>query len=161
MIKAILAFAVGVLLAAPAFAGDHASGKSINHGEFLVNYGGCHDCHTPGYSEANGAIDPAMALKGNPVGFRGPWGTTYAMNLRILADGMSEDDWVKFLKTFTARPPMPYYNVHALDEVQMRSLHMYIASLGAAGDPAPNYVPPGQDPITPYLVFAPPVMPKQ
>ncbi len=64
-----------------------------------------------------------------------------------------------YLKTFEARPPMPFYNVHALDEVQMRSLHEYILSLGAPGDPAPDYVPPGQKPKTPYLVFAPAVMP--
>ena len=158
----ILSLAAVLLAAAGTIASAaEPTAPSVDYGKTVSIVGGCHDCHTPGYSEANGAIDPAMALNGNPVGFRGPWGTTYAMNLRILADGMSEDDWVKFLKTFTARPPMPYYNVHALDEVQMRSLHMYIASLGAAGDPAPNYVPPGQDPITPYLVFAPPVMPKQ
>jgi hypothetical protein len=54
---------------------------------------------------------------------------------------------------------MPYYNVHALDEIQMRSLYQYIASLGAPGDPAPDYVPPGQKPKFPYAVFAPPTMP--
>jgi hypothetical protein len=37
---------------------------------------------------------------------------------------------------------------------------MYIASLGPAGDPAPQYVPPGQTPKFPYSVFAPPIMPK-
>jgi hypothetical protein len=54
---------------------------------------------------------------------------------------------------------MPFYNVHAMDEVQMRSLYQYIVALGAPGEPAPDYVPPGQKPKFPYNVFAPPVMP--
>jgi hypothetical protein len=133
---------------------------SVDYGKWVSIVGGCNDCHTAGYNETAGKIDPATALKGTSVGYQGPWGTTYAMNLRLLAANMSEDDWVKFLQTFKARPPMPYYNVNALDEIQMRSLHMYIASLGAPGDPAPDYVPPGQEPKFPYNVFAPPVMPK-
>jgi hypothetical protein len=41
----------------------------------------------------------------------------------------------------------------------MRSLHQYIVSLGEPGDPAPEYVPPGTAPKSPFLVFAPPTMP--
>ena len=29
-----------------------------------------------------------------------------------------------------------------------------------AGEPVPEYVPPGQEPKTPYIVIAPPIMPK-
>src|SRR5690348_17780516 len=55
MIKAILACAVGVLLTLPAFAAKPSvSSKSIKHGEFLVGYGACNDCHTPGWSENAG-----------------------------------------------------------------------------------------------------------
>ena len=139
----------------------YAAGPSVEYGKTVSIIGGCHDCHTADYGQKNGVINPDTALKGNPVGFQGPWGTTYAPNLRLVAAKMSEDDWVKHLQTFTARPPMPYYNVHKLDETQMRSLHMYIASLGAPGDPAPDYVPPGKEPKFPYVVFAPPTMPKQ
>jgi hypothetical protein len=138
-----------------------AADPSIEIGKTVSIIGGCHDCHTVGYNETGGTINPDTALKGNPVGFQGPWGTTYAPNLRIVAAKMNEDDWVKHLRTFTTRPPMPFYNVHALDETQMRSLHMYIASLGVPGDPAPDFVPPGQEPKFPYNVFAPPVMPKK
>jgi hypothetical protein len=161
MFRIILVAAACVLSAATLAMAAEPTAPSADYGKTVSIVGGCNDCHTADYSQMQGVINPETALKGNPVGYQGPWGTTYAMNLRILADGMSEDDWVKFLTTFTARPPMPYYNVHAMDEVQMRSLHMYIASLGAAGDPAPDYVPPGQEPRTPYQVFAPPVMPKQ
>ncbi len=75
---------------------------------------------------------------GNPVGYGGPWGVNYAQNLRLLASNMTEDDWVKFLKTFTAGPPMPLYNVHAMTEAEMRSLYQYIKSLGDVGGPAPD-----------------------
>ena len=67
---------------------------------------------------------------------------------------------MQYLKTFEARPPMPYFNVHAMDESDFRSLYQYIVSLGEPGDAAPEYVPPGQEPKTPYIVIAPPIMPK-
>ena len=160
MLRTILLAAAGMLASVAMAQAAEPAAPSVDYGKWVSIVGGCNDCHTADYSEKAGVINPDTALKGNPVGYQGPWGTTYAMNLRILADGMTEDDWVKFLQTFTARPPMPFYNVRALDEVQMRSLHMYIASLGAPGAPAPDYVPPGGTPKFPYSVFAPPVMPK-
>ena len=65
-----------------------------------------------------------------------------------------------FLQTFQAGPPMPWFNVHAFTEGEMRSLYQYIVSLGEPGEPAPDYLPPGQEPKTPYIVIAPPIMPK-
>ena len=160
MFRMILAAAAILAGGAIAYAAEPAA-PSVEYGKLVSIVGGCNDCHTVGYNESGGKIDPATALKGASLGYQGPWGTTYPANLRLLAANMSEDDWVKYLKTFTARPPMPFYNVQALDDVQMRSLHMYIASLGDPGDPAPDYVPPGQEPKFPYSVFAPPIMPKQ
>ena len=132
---------------------------SVERGLQISIIGGCHDCHTPGYSETEGKIDPVNALIGNPVGFQGPWGTTYAANLRLTINGESEDDFVKFAKTFKAKPPMPYFNVHAMDESDLRSLYLYIGSLGEPGNPAPEALPPGVAPPTPYVVMAPPTMP--
>lgn len=156
MLRTIVVAVLG-LTASIAFADD--SEVSVAKGARVAVIGGCHDCHSVGYGEAGGVIDPATALKGNPVGYQGPWGTTFAPNLRIIATKYSEDDFVKFLTTFEARPPMPWYNLHALDESEMRSLHQYIVSLGEPGDPAPEYVPPGTAPKSPFLVFAPPTMP--
>jgi hypothetical protein len=160
MLRAFILAIAGLAAGSAMTMAAEPAAPSVDYGKWVSIVGGCNDCHTAGYNETAGKIDPATALKGTSVGYQGPWGTTYAMNLRLLAANMSEDDWVKFLQTFKARPPMPYYNVNALDEIQMRSLHMYIASLGAPGDPAPDYVPPGQEPKFPYNVFAPPVMPK-
>jgi hypothetical protein len=138
---------------------SHAQDVSVERGAHIAIIGGCHDCHTAGYAGSNGQIDPEAALKGDAVGFQGPWGTTYPSNLRIVAAGKSEDEWVEYLKTFEARPPMPWFNVHQFAEADMRALHRYILSLGEPGEPAPAFVPPGEKPTTPYVVFAPPIMP--
>jgi mono/diheme cytochrome c family protein len=144
-------------LAAQAAAGD----VSVERGRQVSIIGGCNDCHTAGYNESQGQIDPAKALKGTAIGWMGPWGTTYPANIRLKTKDMSEDDFVQYAKTFTARPPMPYYNVHAMDESDLRSLYRYIKSLGDPGEAMPDYVAPGQEPKTPYYVAAPPTMPKQ
>ena len=47
-----------------------------------------------------------------------------------------------------------------INESDIRSLYQYITSLGDAGDPMPNAVPPGSKPTTPYVVIAPPQMPQ-
>lgn len=151
------AFAAFGLLAGAALADD--AGVSVDNGARIAIIGGCHDCHSVGYSESNGTVDPATALMGSPVGYQGPWGTSYAANLRITASNMSEDEWVDFLKTFKTAPPMPWFNVHAMSETETRSLYQYIKSLGEPGAPAPKDLPPGTAPTTPYIVFAPPVMP--
>lgn len=133
---------------------------SAERGAHIAVVGGCHDCHTAGYTASNGQIDPDAAMKGDTVGFQGPWGTTYPTNLRIVAAEKNEDEWVEYLKTFETRPPMPWFNVHHFAESDMRALHQYILSLGDPGEPAPAFVPPGGKPTHPYAVMAPPVMPE-
>ena len=135
---------------------------SVERGLQVSIIGGCHDCHTQGYREAEGKIDPDKALKGSSVGWRGPWGTTYAFNLRLLADRYSERGFVTLLKTFKAQPPMPWYNVAALPDSDAQSLYQYIKSLGPPGE---NEVPdrilnPNKEPKTPYIQLVPPQMPK-
>ncbi|PWE48680.1 cytochrome C [Thioclava sp. NG1] len=132
---------------------------SVERGRLVSITSGCHDCHTAGYNESGGKIDPEAALKGVPLGWQGPWGTTYAVNLRDEIKDMDEDGFVEFAKTFDAKPPMPFYNVHAMPESDLRSLYKYIKSLGEPGDPMPEALPPGEAPKTPYIVMAPPMMP--
>jgi hypothetical protein len=50
---------------------------SVERGRYISVIGGCHDCHTEGYREGGGRIDPAKAFRGSSVGFQGPWGTSY------------------------------------------------------------------------------------
>ena len=119
-----------------------AQDVSVEFGAHIAIIGGCHDCHTVGYNESGGQVDANVALMGGPA-FEGPWGTTYAKNLRLSLKDMSEDDWVTVSDTFQAGPPMPWYNVHAFTDVEARSLYQYIKSLpGGLGDPAPEALPP-------------------
>jgi mono/diheme cytochrome c family protein len=132
---------------------------SIARGHYISIVGGCNDCHTPGFAESNGQVPEKVWLTGVPVGHRGPWGTTYAVNLRLKAASMSEDEWVHYLKTLKTRPPMPWFAVNMYPESDTRSLYRFIKSLGDPGKPAPAALPPGQEPKTPYTVDAPPTMP--
>ncbi len=132
---------------------------SVDRGAYVAITSGCHDCHTGGYNESGGKVDPATALRGVPVGWQGPWGTTYAANLRVTVKDLTEDAFVTYARTFKTRPPMPWYNVHAMEESDLRSLFQYIKALGDPGDPMPEGLPPGVEPSTPYLNMMP-VAPK-
>ena len=56
----------------------------VARGEYLVRVAGCNDCHTPGYAENQGNVPREQWLVGSaPLGYSGPWGTTYASNLRL------------------------------------------------------------------------------
>lgn len=144
------------MLASAAIAADDVS---IGEGLRIAIVAGCHDCHTDGFSVNEGQIDPEKALRGNPVGFQGPWGTTYPPNLRITLSKMEEDAFVAYGHTLKTRPPMPWFGVRALTENELRSFFRYVKSLGEPGEPAPDYVEPGGTPKSPYIVFAPPQMP--
>ena len=54
-----------------------APNAQIERGRYIVEIGGCNDCHTAGYAEAGGKAAETDRLKGDRLGFRGPWGTTY------------------------------------------------------------------------------------
>jgi mono/diheme cytochrome c family protein len=160
MIRAILAIAVGVLLAAPAFAGGaSAHGKSIRHGEFLVGYGGCQDCHTPGWAEHGGQAPKDMLLTGGGMNFQGPWGTTYAPNLRLLVQKLTAKQWIAKLRSLKSRPAMPWWTFRYLSDKDLADMYAYIHSLGPAGKPAHAWVPPGQDAPAPYLKLVLPAPP--
>lgn len=131
----------------------------LARGEYLVRIGGCNDCHTAGYAQQQGNIDKAQWLTGSPLGYRGPWGTTYAANLRLKLDGMDEAQWLAYSANLHTRPLMPDFALRAMREDDRRALYRFVRSLGPAGVPAPAYVPPGQQPAAPYLdLVLPPVV---
>ena len=100
MLLAALSLA-SLALAAPA----STASTQVKRGEYLVNFGGCHDCHTPKKMGPNGpeldterllsghpeqmAVTPAPALAGpwlaatvaTMTAWSGPWGISYAANL--------------------------------------------------------------------------------
>jgi mono/diheme cytochrome c family protein len=137
-----------------------AGGSELERGRYMAIMGGCNDCHTDGYLQTEGNVPEDQWLLGSPMGWRGPWGTTYPRNLRLTVQRLTEDDWVTLLKTRKALPPMPWMNVNQMAETDARMLYRYIQSLGAGGETMPAPVPPDQEPTTPYLNLIP-TMPGQ
>ena len=161
MAKALLAFVAGLLMAVSAHASDRASNASIKRGEYLIGYGGCNDCHTPGWSEHGGQASKAQLLIGGGIGFQGPWGTTYPTNLRLLVQQLTAQQWIAHLRSLKSRPAMPWWIFRYLSDQDLTDMYAYIHALGPAGQPAHAYVPPGQPAPMPYLRLVAPPPPVQ
>jgi len=129
--------------------------SDIDAGRYLVTVGGCNDCHTNGYLATGGDVPEEDWLTGSPVGWRGPWGTSYAKNLRLAVAGMTEDDFVALVHSGGGLPPMPWVNVAALSDTDARNIYRYIRSLGGKGEAMPLPVGPDEEPVTPYISLAP------
>lgn len=140
---------------------ESASSASVERGRYLVKIAGCNDCHTPGYPQAGGNVPEKQWLVGDELGWRGPWGTTYPANLRLYMQQLSEDQWIKVAKTTELRPPMPWFILRDMTEQDLASIYRFVRHLGPAGEPAPAYLPPGQEPKGPYVQFPEPPQPKK
>jgi mono/diheme cytochrome c family protein len=136
-----------------------AGGGATAIGEYLVTIGGCNDCHTEGWNRAPGTVPPAQRLTGVPTGWHGPWGTSYATNLRLLVQRLSLEQWLAYVASMQPKPPMPWFNMRSMSEADLKAMYAYIRSLGAAGSPMPADLPTGQMPTKPF-VETQPVMPK-
>ena len=136
----------------PAPAGDKPTPE---RGRYGIAVGGCNDCHTPGFMEKGWAVPETEWLTGVPVGWKGPWGTTYASNLRLFLKDFDEDTFVQVARSRNTRPPMPWPNLHAMSDTDLRSVYRYIRSLPVKGERMPDYVPPGQEPTTVYVNMFP------
>lgn len=143
------------LVGVPAWAANPDK-QMIERGEYLTRIGGCNDCHTPGYLMNDGNVPKTEWLKGDTFGWRGPWGTTYPPNLRLFVKDLSEAQWVKEAKSLRRRPPMPWFNLNAMKDDDLRAVYHFIKSLGEPGEQAPAFIPPGQEPPMPYASFPSP-----
>lgn len=176
--RAILATSVSLLLAAcaaetapgpapsaaaaapaPATLPAASDADLLARGDYLVRIAGCNDCHTQGYAQAGGEVPREQWLMGSHEGFSGPWGTTYPSNLRLLVNGMAEEEWMAYTATLRTRPLMPDFAVRAMHEDDRRALYRFIRSLGPAGAPAPAALPPGETPQGPHLALVLPEAP--
>ncbi len=147
-----------LLVAGCAPSSDHPSVVAqdpVTAGRYLAIIGGCNDCHTSEYLAREGDVPETEWLAGSPLGWRGPWGTTYPSNLRLRVTEITEDEWVAQLQTRKALPPMPWMNVNQMAESDMRALYQYIVSLGPLGEHVPAALPPGEEPQTPFFVLEP------
>ena len=126
MTKTALALMLGTALTAPGLA--LAQDDPVKRGEYLVTFGGCHDCHTPLMMGPNGPEpDMTRALSGHPQDFpvsgqakleepwmaattptltawSGPWGVSFTANLTsdpetgILRD-FTEEQFIQTMRT--------------------------------------------------------------
>lgn len=102
-----------------------------------------------------GQVPEARWLTGDQLGWRGPWGTTYASNLRAYFSSISENEWVRAARASRLQSPMPSVNLRQMHPADLRALYRYVRSQGPAADaaPVPAFVPPGQEPAGPAVNF--------
>lgn len=125
----------------------------LAQGEYIVRIAGCNDCHTPGYAEAGGDLPKSQWLMGSPLGWHGPWGTTYPANLRLKLQDMDEAAWIQYSSQLHTRPPMPDFALRTLNDQDRLAVYRFVKSLGPGGQAAPAYLPPGQQPPMPYVDY--------
>jgi mono/diheme cytochrome c family protein len=146
---AVTALASSAVVAAPPEPGKN----QLERGRHLIRIAGCNDCHTPGYAQKNGQVDEKLWLTGDSLGWAGPWGTTYATNLRLMMASMTERQWLHHARRMEPRPPMPWFNMRAMSDAELKAIYAFTRSLGPAGTPAPAYVPPGKKAQGPVVQF--------
>jgi mono/diheme cytochrome c family protein len=137
-----------------------APADDIARGAYVAMTSGCNDCHTPGYAESGGQVPRERWLTGSPLGWQGPWGTTYPANLRLKLQSMDEQAWMDYSASLHTRPPMPDFAIRAMSEADRRALYRFVRSLGPAGQPAPAYLPPGTEAPLPYVKWMLPPPPQ-
>ena len=120
-------------------------------GRYLVEVSGCNDCHTPGYLTNGGSTPESEWMVGSDLGWRGPWGTTYAANVREIAQAMSVQEWLRYTAELRSRPPMPWFGLAAMTEADRRDIWSYLNSLPADERTVPAYQPPGEPPVSVYM----------
>lgn len=155
-LTAAAAVACIALISTIATADNRASDDAVlARGRVLVAYGGCNDCHTPGWTGSDGAVPVSRWLTGMAIGFRGPWGTVYPANVRLRFAQISESQWLFMVRTRAGHPPMPWTNLRALSESDQRAIYRFVRSLGPAGVPAPISLRPEVLPAGPFYDVTP------
>jgi len=129
-----------------------AANTQVERGRYIVEIGGCNDCHTKGYAEAGGKAAETDRLKGDALGYRGGWGTTYPTNLRLTLSKMTEAQWLTYAKKLETRPPMPWFNVRAMTDDDLKAVYAYIKQMpGGTGTAAPTFLAPDKAPPQPFI----------
>ncbi len=152
-------FVTGVLCVLAASTGVASAGgvgkkdPLLKRGHYLAVIAGCNDCHTAGYLLSEGKVPENEWLTGDRLGWNGPWGTTYAPNLRLFMVNMTEKQWCGLARTVKLRPPMPWYSLNMMTDRDLKAIYRLVRHLDPVGEPAPAYLPPGKTPEGPYVSF--------
>jgi len=140
------------LLSLSTLANSAPTPSQLERGRYLIKTTGCNDCHTQGYAESAGRIEESQWLTGSSLGWQGPWGTTYAVNLRLLVQTLTPEQWRQLARK-PARPPMPWFALRDMTDEDLTAMYHFIRSLGPSGAPAPAYAGPGEKVSTPVVRF--------
>lgn len=140
------------LITLAAMASAAPSSAEIDRGRYLIKTTGCNDCHTQGYTQSAGGVAETRWLTGSSLGWQGPWGTTYAVNLRLLVQSLTPEQWRRVVRQ-PARPPMPWFALRDMSDEDLTAMYHFIRSLGPAGTPAPAFARPGEEVRTPVVRF--------
>jgi hypothetical protein len=123
----------------------------VDRGRYLVGFGTCNDCHTPGWRESDGSIPVSRWMTGSSLGYRGPWGTSYPANVRLEFQSISENDWLFMVRTRGGHWPMIWHDLRFLKIEDQRAIYRFIRQLGPRGSQSPADLPPGVEPKTSYI----------
>lgn len=160
-----LSFAAGAKPAAGKPAAHGGDQKAVlERGLYLTTVMGCNDCHTPG--SFYGAPDFDRKLSGSDMGWKGPWGITFAKNLTPdMETGLGYWSEAEIIKAFRSGvrndgspvlPPMPWQNFAALTDADAHAIAVYLMSLPPVKHKPPGSVPPGKEYAGAFVEFPPP-----
>jgi hypothetical protein len=90
----LIAVLLAVLLASTTAIHSYANKDEsyLSTGKHLVLITGCNDCYTAGFAPSGGKVPESKWLLGDKLGFHGPWGTTYPINLREYVSNLAENE---------------------------------------------------------------------
>ena len=84
----------------------------------------------PALPNPRGTVPEGGAADRRPVGFQGPWGTTYPANLRLVVQKLTEAEWLAKART-AMRPPMPWFNLRDMKDDDLRAMYRYFRGISA------------------------------
>jgi mono/diheme cytochrome c family protein len=166
-LSSALAFAVAAFAAffLPADASAQGAQPQIERGKYLVNLGGCNDCHTPGYFF--GKPDMARFLGGSEVGFEMPGlGVFHGSNLTPDDEtglGKWSSDEIATAITKGQRPDgrllapiMPSHAFARLTAEDVRAIVAFLKSLPPVKNKVPGPFGLGEKPTSFVMKIVPP-----
>ena len=153
------------LLAVPPSAQSQSSRVEVARGKYLVTFGGCVDCHTPGYFF--GKPDMARFLGGSDVGFEIPGlGTFVGPNLTpdkaTGLGGWTDAQVVSALQKGerpdgrTLAPIMPWHAFASLTKQDVDAIVAFLRSLPPVDHKVPGPFGPNEAPTTFVMKIVPP-----
>jgi mono/diheme cytochrome c family protein len=139
--------------------------SQAERGKYLVTFGGCVDCHTPGYFF--GKPDMTRLLGGSEVGFEIPQlGVFYGPNLtpdrKTGLGSWSEDQIVTALQTGVRpdgrqlAPIMPWRALSHLTKADARAIAHFLKSLPVVANQVPGPFGPNETPTSFVMKIVPP-----